>query len=46
MNNEDKAMRDLDRHNPLNPYEDDEGYRGTGLTKWEYEEKMADDDEE
>lgn len=44
--NWDKAMEDADLHNPNNDYEDDEGYRGTGLTKAEWEANKSDDEEE
>lgn len=45
MTKEDKTQRQLDDHNPNNPYVDNTGYRGTGLSKWEWLEKKADDDE-
>lgn len=48
MNNKvnwDQALEDIDEHNPLNPYVDNDGYRSTGLTKQEWEDRKADDNE-
>lgn len=46
MNNEDEIMRHIDEDNPLNPYVDDDGYRGTGMTKQEWEEAKYDAEED
>ena len=46
MTKEDKAQQQIDDDNEFNPYVDRTGYRGTGLTKWEWDERRADESEE